>query len=144
MPISNLVTATESGKVGLGDTMSIDPTPFCRVSLSNNHKTSKYQQIKNLTTFIFTRSRNFKHWLNRREGKKKQPYKSVSYRQYYRNGWHSHSRSPSSNQGMTCSTGSSNNSNNNTRYTLRSVQPLSIQTGSRNKRRGAKRWTLAI
>lgn len=62
MSISVLVTAAESGEIDIDDTASMHSTPFCRVCLPDNHKSSICQRVKNFATIIQTRSRNFEYW----------------------------------------------------------------------------------
>lgn len=59
MSISKLVAAIGSGKWDLDDSTSMDSTPFCMVYLKDNHNTLRCLQIKNRTSFMKNRNRNF-------------------------------------------------------------------------------------
>lgn len=54
MSIRDVVTSIESGELDLNDTTAMDSTPFCRVCLDDNYRTSKCDQVKNITSFSRT------------------------------------------------------------------------------------------
>lgn len=129
MLVNDLVAAVESGEFDLDDATSMDSTPFCRVCLNNNHKNSKFQQFKNIATFIRTRNRNFEYWRGRQKGGNEQPRQKNFYRQYSRTGRQSRKRSLSAKGSVTLSIGASSHNNDSNRYTVHSGPPPLNQTG---------------
>lgn len=66
MSMSDVVAALESGEFYFKNITSMNATPFSRVCVNNNHEMSQCKQIKNITSFIQTRSR-IHSYLRRRQ-----------------------------------------------------------------------------
>lgn len=59
MSIGDLFAAVKSREFDFDDTSSMSSTPFCRVCLNNGHKTSIFQQVRIISSFIRNTNGNF-------------------------------------------------------------------------------------
>lgn len=59
MSISDKLAAFESGDYDLNDTISLDSSPFCSLSIDQGHKSLSCCQIAGLIKFVRTGDKHF-------------------------------------------------------------------------------------
>lgn len=112
--VIDVVASVELSEFYFDDTIWTDSTPFCLVCLNKNSKTSRWQQMESVASFIQTSNRNATYWPNRKRVESSgQSHKQQKFSRGWncRGGWSNHDQSSSSNWQSAPSSSKSENIN---------------------------------